>query len=177
MRPNEVTTEYVQSLTFQRVSVANGPSIQGVECNRLKMIVDGRGDVIELWSLPWLQTLPGLIQPQHVYQSATDYSVIKAWHLHAIHTDQFTVTRGKMQVVCVDIRPDSPTFTHVNSFIMGIQAPAMLIIPPGIMHGWKALSQPETIVVNLQSHPYDPDDEFKLPWNAALTDVWEPLYG
>ncbi len=44
--------------------------------------------------------------PEHVYQSATDYGVVKCWHLHDRHTDQFTVTRGKLQVTLVDIRPD-----------------------------------------------------------------------
>ena len=45
------------------------------------------------------------------------------------------------------------------------------------MHGWKALAQPETIVVNLQSHVYDPADEFKFPWDCVLRDVWEPRNG
>lgn len=176
MHPRNVTVEFLQSLTFHQHSTFHGPTIAGMKVKNLNTIVDGRGDVIELWSLPWVER-EGLIIPQHVYQSATDFSVIKAWHLHAIHTDQFTVTRGKMQVVCVDIREDSPTFGHVNSFIIGIQRPAMILIPPGVMHGWKALSQPETIVVNLQSHPYDPADEFKYPWNCVLTEVWEPKYG
>ncbi len=176
MHPKNVTVEFLQTLSFQQKSTFHAPTIEGLKVKQFRTLVDGRGDVIELWSLPWVEQ-EGLIIPQHVYQSATDYSVIKAWHLHAIHTDQFTVTRGKMQVICVDIREKSPTLGHVNSFIIGIQNPAMILIPPGIMHGWKALSQPETIVVNLQSHPYDPDDEYKLPWDCVLKDVWEPKYG
>jgi hypothetical protein len=46
-----------------------------------------------------------------------------------------------------------------------------------IMHGWKALTQPEVIVVNLQSHVYDAADEFKFPWDCVLADVWEPRNG
>lgn len=115
--------------------------------------------------------------PAHVYQSATDYGVVKCWHLHDIHTDQFTVTRGKLQVTLVDIRPDSPTFGHVNPIILGGQRPRLIKIPPMIMHGWKALSMPEVIVVNLQSHVYDAADEFKFPWNCVLEEVWEPKNG
>jgi dTDP-4-dehydrorhamnose 3,5-epimerase len=176
MHPRDITSSYLQTLSFKQYSTFNGPTIQDMKFKALRTIVDGRGDVIELWSLPWVEH-EGVIVPQHVYQSATDYGVVKAWHLHDVHTDQFTVTRGKMQVVCVDIRPNSPTHGHVNSFIIGIQNPAMILIPPGIMHGWKALSQPETIVVNLQSHPYDPSDEFKYDWNCVLEDVWEPKFG
>jgi dTDP-4-dehydrorhamnose 3,5-epimerase len=176
MHPPDVTVSFLQSIPYQQHSTFHGPTINGVKFKDFKTLVDGRGDVIELWSLPWVER-EQLIVPQHVYQSATDFGVVKAWHLHAVHTDQFTVTRGKMQVMCVDIRDNSPTFGHVNSFIIGIQRPAMILIPPGVMHGWKALSQPETIVVNLQSHPYDPADEFKFPWDCVLQEVWEPKFG
>lgn len=176
MRIEELTIDDIQRIPFTVHSTFSGPTIDGIRRKDLKTIVDGRGDVIELWSRPWVEK-EGLEMPQHVYQSATDFGVVKCWHLHAIHTDQFTVTRGKLQVVCADVREDSETFGHVNSFIMGIQRPTLLLIPPGVMHGWKALSNPETIVVNLQTHTYDPADEFKFPWDCVLQDVWEPKNG
>src|SRR3712207_7675797 len=108
-------------------------------------------DALPIW--PWVDE--GLSEIQHVYQSATDCGVVKCWHLHDRHTDQFTVTRGKLQVTLVDIRPDSPTFGHVNPIFLGAQRPRLIKIPPMVMHGWKALSMPEVIVVNLQSHVYD----------------------
>ncbi len=175
-RPSEITVEDLLHIPFRQRSTFTGPTISGVRFKPLKTIVDGRGDVIELWSLPWVES-EGLAVPQHAYQSATDYGVVKCWHLHELHTDQFTVTRGKMQVVCADVRQDSPTFGEVNSFIIGIQRPALILIPPGVLHGWKALSQPETIVVNFQTLPYDPADEFKFPWDCVLTEVWEPKNG
>ena len=172
----ELTVEDLRGIDFVTASTFTGPTIEGIRRKDLKTIVDGRGDVIELWSRPWIES-EGFIMPAHVYQSATDHGVVKCWHLHAVHTDQFTVTRGKLQVVCADVRRDSGTFGQVNSFIMGTQRPTLLMIPPGVMHGWKALSQPETIVVNLQSHVYDPADEFKFPWDCVLEDVWEPRNG
>ncbi len=175
-KPSEITTADLLKIPYSYRSTFHGPTIEGVLRKDLKTIVDGRGDVIELWSLPWVEK-EGFAVPQHVYQSATDYGVVKCWHLHELHTDQFTVTRGKLQVVCVDVREDSPTFGDVNSFILGIQRPGLLLIPPGVMHGWKALSHPETIVVNLQTIPYDPADEFKFPWDCVLKEVWEPING
>jgi dTDP-4-dehydrorhamnose 3,5-epimerase len=178
MRVSDVTVEWLQTLPYQVQSTFRGPTIQGVIAKDLKIHVDGRGDVIELWSQPWVgEAAEGMIMPQHVYQSSTDYGVVKCWHLHDIHTDQFTVTRGKLQVVLVDIRANSPSFGHVNSFVLGLQRPRLIKIPPGIMHGWKALSQPEVIVVNLQSHVYDAADEYKYPWDCVLADVWEPKNG
>jgi dTDP-4-dehydrorhamnose 3,5-epimerase len=176
MRAAEVTVEWLRSICYTIQSPYRPPTIGGVVAKDLQVHLDGRGDVIELWSKPWIES-EGLVYPAHVYQSATDYGVVKCWHLHDIHTDQFTVTRGKLQVTLVDIRPDSPTFGHVNPIFLGGTRPRLIKIPPMVMHGWKALSEPEVIVVNLQSHVYDARDEFKFPWDCVLADVWEPKNG
>jgi dTDP-4-dehydrorhamnose 3,5-epimerase len=171
-----VTVEWLKTIKYTLVPSSRPTTIAGLYVKDLRTHLDGRGDVIELWSRPWVEQ-EGLVVPNHVYQSATDYGVTKCWHLHNIHTDQFTVTRGKLQVVLVDIRPWSPTFGHVNSVILGTARPKLIKIPPMVMHGWKALTQPEVIVVNLQSHVYDAADEFKFPWDCVLADAWEPLNG
>jgi dTDP-4-dehydrorhamnose 3,5-epimerase len=176
MRAKDVTVDWLRETRFEVQSPYRPPTIAGVIVKDLHVHLDGRGDVIELWSAPWVER-EGLVFPQHVYQSATDYGVVKCWHFHEIHTDQFTVTRGKLQVTLLDIRPDSPTFGHVNPVFLGEQRPRLIKIPPMVMHGWKALSQPEVIVVNLQSHVYDAADEYKLPWDCVLADVWEPRNG
>ncbi len=173
MHSGDISTQWLQAQTF---SIQKGLTIDGVCLKELKPIVDGRGDVMELWSEPWVDG-QCILQPKHVYHSATDFGVIKCWHLHASHTDQFVVNRGKLQVSLVDVREDSPTFLHVNKLILGIQSPGFLKIPPGIMHGWKALSYPEVIVLNFQSDMYDPSDEYKFPWNCVLEEIWEPKNG
>lgn len=173
MKVSEVTAEWLKTIDYKVVSTFNGPTIEGVKFRKLNPIVDGRGDLIELWSEPW----EGFEAPKHVYQSATDYGVVKGWHLHAVHSDQMTVTRGKVQITAVDIREDSKTFGQVNVFILGTANPGLLRIEPGILHGWKALSRPEIRVVNVQTHVYDPADEFKFEWDTVLEDVWEPKNG
>mgnify|MGYP002404195634 CR=1 FL=1 len=172
----DVTAEWLQRQSFRPTSPYRPPTIDGVALKELTPMLDGRGDVIELWSLPWVES-EGFVVPQHCYQSATDYGVVKCWHLHDVHTDQFTVTRGKLQVTLVDIREGSPTFGDVNPVFLGVERPRLLKIPPGVLHGWKALTTPEVLVVNFQSHVYDPADEFKLPWDCVLTDIWEPRNG
>lgn len=172
----DVTVEWLRDIPYQIQPASRVPTIEGVIVKDLRVNLDGRGDVIELWSRPWIEA-ENLVMPAHVYQSATDYGVVKCWHLHDIHTDQFTVTRGKLQVTLVDIRPSSPTFGHVNPIFLGGQRPRLIKIPPMIMHGWKALTAPEVIVVNLQSHVYDTADEFKFAWDCVLEQVWEPKNG
>lgn len=176
MPAREVTVEWLRGIDYKIQSSYRQPTIEGVIVKNLRVNLDGRGDVIELWSKPWIES-EGMVYPEHVYQSATDYGVVKCWHLHDHHTDQFTVTRGKLQVTLVDIRPESSTFGHVNPIFLGGQLPRLIKIPPMVMHGWKALSEPEVIVVNFQSHVYDAADEFKFPWNCVLEHVWEPNNG
>jgi dTDP-4-dehydrorhamnose 3,5-epimerase len=174
MKANDVTVDWLKRQQWM-VQPAGRATIQGVIVRDLTVHLDGRGEVTELWSQNWLKD--GMVQTTHVYQSATDFGVVKGWHLHEIHTDQHTVTRGKLQLVIVDLREDSPTFRHVNSLFLGALRPRLVKIPPRLMHGWKALSAPEVLVVNAQSHVYDPADEFKLPWDCVLSDVWEPKNG
>jgi len=175
MKASEVTVEWLKTLPY-KVQPANKATIQGVIVKDLTVHLDGRGEVTELYSKPWIEK-DGLADIQHIYQSATDYGVVKCWHLHEIHTDHFTVTRGKLQVSIVDLREDSPTFAHVNCFFLGSLRPRLIKIPPRLMHGWKALSEPEVLVVNCQSHVYDAADEYKFPWDCVLADVWEPKNG
>ncbi len=174
MNAAQVTAEWLQARPF-RIQPTGRVTIAGVLVRELKVNLDGRGDVTELWSAPWMAD--GFVRAEHAYQSATDHGVIKCWHLHEVHTDQFTVTRGKLQVVMADLREDSPTFLHVNSVFLGSLAPRLMKIPPRILHGWKALTPPEVLVVNFQSHVYDAKDEFKFPWDTVLADVWEPKHG
>ncbi len=159
---------------FQRQRLGT-PTIAGVLMRDLTVHLDGRGSLTELWSATWLAQ--GIVRAEHAYQSVTDYGVVKCWHLHAVHTDQFVITRGKAQVSLVDLREDSPTAGHVNMLFAGFDRPRLIQIPPGVMHGWKALLPPELTVTNFQSHPYDPADEFKFTWNCVLEDIWEPRNG
>lgn len=169
------TGDKLKSLDYQ-IQSANKVTIEGVYVKDLLVHLDGRGDVTELWSDGWVDD-KNVLSAKHSYQSATDYGVTKCWHYHVKHTDQFTVTRGKLQVALVDLRQDSASYLQVNSIILGSLKPRFIKIPPGIMHGWKALSKPEVLVVNFQSHVYDPEDEYKYPWDLVLAEVWEPKNG
>jgi dTDP-4-dehydrorhamnose 3,5-epimerase len=175
MKARDITIDWLRKINFKVQSPFISPTIEGVLVRDLTVNLDDRGEITELWSKPWLAE--GLLETQHVYQSATDYGVTKCWHLHETHTDQFVVTRGKLQVSLVDLREDSPTFGHVNLIFLGSLKPRLIKIPTMIMHGWKALSFPEVLVLNFQTHVYSSIDEFKFPWDCVLTEVWGPNNG
>ena len=173
---SEITPQWLKKQKYLIQSTYIYPTIKGVILKELKVNLDGRGDLIELWSKSWVKK-EGFCIPKHIYQSTTDFEVIKCWHLHKIHTDQMVVTHGKLQVVLVDIRKNSPTFSHVNPIFMGVKRPRLLKIPPGILHGWKALSQPEVTVFNFATEVYDSKDEYRFPWDCILKEIWEPKNG
>lgn len=171
----QITIEWLKQQKFIVTPLSKVPTIPDVILKDLSINLDGRGEVTVLWSKPW--TEEGLLEVAHVYQSATDFGVVKSWHYHSIHTDQITCTRGKLQLTLVDLREGSPTFCHVNVIFLGTLKPRLVVVPPGVMHGWKALSEPEVLVVNLQTHVYTPNDEIRFPWDCVLTDIWEPKNG
>ena len=78
-----------------------------------------------------------------------------------------------MKVVLYDDRPQSPTRGEVQEFFLGDHNPLLLQIPPGVYHGFKCISQEETMVVNTPDRLYDPSDEYRLsPHDKEIPYNW-----
>jgi dTDP-4-dehydrorhamnose 3,5-epimerase len=135
--------------------------IHGVKIKPLKVIPDQRGRLMEIF-----RSDDELFkQFGQVYITTAYPGVIKAWHYHKLQTDTWAVLAGMALVGLYDQRKDSPTRGHINEFYMGVHNPILLQIPPGVMHGFKCISQEETIVLNVPTHTYNYEnpDEFRLP--------------
>jgi dTDP-4-dehydrorhamnose 3,5-epimerase len=176
MDVSKITSGWLRSQNYKIKFTYRCPTIRGVVLKELETHLDGRGSVTEVWSKPWVKKEKFSI-PKHIYQSVTDFGVVKCWHLHKKQTDQLVIARGKIQIVLVDLRHNSPTLGQVNPIFAGIEKPRLLKIPPGILHGWKALSSPEVVVFNFATKVYDPKDEYRFPWDCILKDIWEPING
>ncbi len=135
--------------------------IDGVIVQPLRVIPDERGRLMEI--LRCDDTFfSGFGQ---VYLTTVYPGVVKAWHYHRSQEDRFTCVRGMVKAVLYDDRESSPTRGIVNEIYVGEHNPCLIIIPPGVHHGWKCVSDYEAYVINVPSHPYnrtDPD-EFRLP--------------
>jgi dTDP-4-dehydrorhamnose 3,5-epimerase len=70
---------------------------------------------------------------------------IKAFHIHRFQTDYWSPASGMFQVALVDLRPDSPAFGRRNTFYVGALRPWQILIPPGVGHGYKVISQDPAI--------------------------------
>jgi len=53
MKPSEITTEWLQKQTGWLIQKPNAVTVKDVYLKDLKVILDGRGEVTELWSKNW----------------------------------------------------------------------------------------------------------------------------
>jgi len=146
--------------------------IDGVHVKPLRVIPDQRGRLMEMFRCD--DEL--FEQFGQVYMTTAYPGVVKAWHYHKIQTDNWAVVQGMALVGLYDQREGSPTHGHVNEFYMGVHNPIFLQIPPGVMHGFKCISEQEVIVINVPTHPYDPKapDEYRAPArDPAIPFTWD----
>lgn len=93
--------------------------------------------------------------------SAMHPGVVKAWHIHQRQTDVWYVVAGALLVVLHDLRPDSPTCGETQEALLGDgYAAALLVIPPGVAHGCRALTACHLLYV--VNEEYDGTDEGRL---------------
>ena len=82
-----------------------------------------------------------------------------------------TCTSGRILDVIVDIRPESPTFKHVE--YIELHGSRATLIGSGLGHGFISLED-NSIVSYLLSSPYAPEFEFEIqPTDSELKIDWE----
>ncbi len=145
--------------------------IDGVIIQSLRVVPDERGRVMEIMR----RDDPFFTGFGQVYLSTVYPGVVKAWHYHRIQDDRFTCVRGMVKAVLYDDREGSPTRGALNVIYVGEYNPALIVIPAGVYHGWKCVSEYEAYVINVPSEPYnrsDPD-EFRVdPHEGAIPYDW-----
>lgn len=146
--------------------------IDGVRIKKLRLIPDERGYLIEM-----LRADDDIFERfGQVYMSVAYPGVVKGWHYHKIQTDFFTIVGGMMKVVLYDGRPDSPTHGEINEFFMGELNPLLITIPPGVLHGMKAIGTAPGLLINCPTEPYDYDepDEYRVdPHGSEVPYDWD----
>ncbi len=100
-----------------------------------------------------------------VYMSMAYPGVVKAWHYHKKQTDHWCIVSGMAKVVLYDARPKSPTYRRINEFFIGNLNPQLLVIPPFVMHGYKAIGSAPACLINVPTELYNfaKPDEYRLP--------------
>ena len=135
--------------------------IEGVHIEPLKLIPNERGRLMEVQRQDDPHC-PGIGQ---VYVTQSFNSVVKAWYRHARQIDQIAAISGLVKLVLFDDRARSATKGQVEEIILGELAPKLVLIPPGIWHGFKAVGKDDAFLLHINSEPFDPSqpDEERRP--------------
>tara|TARA_Y100000310_G_scaffold345638_2_gene467589 strand:+ start:15116 stop:15586 length:471 start_codon:yes stop_codon:yes gene_type:complete len=148
--------------------------IQGVIIKELKQWDDDRGYLIETFREDETS-----IKPAMSYVSHTNYNTSRGPHEHASQSDMFVfVGYGDFELYLWDNRKLSPTFKKAEKFTVGESNKVAVIVPPGVVHGYKSISEKGSLSLNYPDKLYagknkkeevdeirheDSDSEFKIP--------------
>jgi dTDP-4-dehydrorhamnose 3,5-epimerase len=134
--------------------------IDGVKTKKLKVIPDERGRLMEI-----LRNDEDMFTRfGQVYMTTNYPEIVKAWHYHKLQDDNVCCLIGMIKLVIYDDRDSSTTKGEINEFIIGTHNPMLIKIPAGCYHGWKCISENESIVVSIptEAYNYKEPDEYRL---------------
>jgi dTDP-4-dehydrorhamnose 3,5-epimerase len=143
------------------------PTISGVQVKDVRNMLTANSAIAEAYRQDW-----GLHDRQirHIITVSVWPGAVLAWHLHRIQTDHLFAVSGTFQAALYDDREDSPTYRVLNVLRLSNLRPGVLVIPPGVWHGFKNLTGQEAHFINYFDHAYryDDPDEYKLPPDTDL---------
>ncbi len=112
----------------------------------MKKHVDERGWLAECFRC---DETPSEVHPAMAYVSITLPGIARGPHEHVNQTDYFCfLGPGHFKVVLWDNRSDSPTFNIRQVVFTGEDNPKIVIVPPGVVHGYKNIGTTEGQVLN-----------------------------
>ncbi len=140
-------------------------TIQGVEIVSLKRFTDQRGWLTEIYRD---DELPEGVRPAMSYVSETLPGVARGPHEHREQTDIFVfIGPGTFRLYLWDARQEAPTFGAKMKIDVGIENPARVIVPPGVVHAYRCVSDTPGWCINLPDKLYagwgkkEPVDEIR----------------
>jgi dTDP-4-dehydrorhamnose 3,5-epimerase len=124
--------------------------IKDVIIKKLNKFSDERGWLAEIYRQDEDKYSPAM-----AYVSVTRAGVIRGPHEHVKQTDCFVfVGPGSFELHLWDRREDSPTKGEYYKEIFGEDNQAAIFVPPGVVHGYKCVSEKDGLSINLPDKLY-----------------------
>jgi dTDP-4-dehydrorhamnose 3,5-epimerase len=141
--------------------------INGVILKALNKHEDARGWLCEIFRHDEVDYMPAMS-----YVSVTKPGVARGPHEHKYQSDCFVFTGpGEFDLYLWDRRGESPTSGEHTITRVGESAPMMVIVPPGVVHGYKCVSENDAWCINLPDRLYKgiqkQDEVDEIRWEEA----------
>lgn len=127
--------------------------IQGVVIKKIDKYEDERGWLMEIFRQDEMN-----FSPLMSYVSLTKPGVVRGPHEHVHQSDAFVfIGPGSFSLHLWDRRENSETKGENLVIEVGESNPCLVIVPPGVVHGYKCISEVAAMSINL------PDKLYKGP--------------
>ncbi len=103
---------------------------------------------------------------------------IKAFHWHKSQDDLWFLASGKAAIVLYDQRKNSKTFGETQIIYGGTGDYKLVLIPVGVVHGYKVLSKESCLLFYHVTKAYNrenPDEERVDPYDKTINFDWDKL--
>lgn len=171
-----LTASVLEALTFQAYPAA--PTIDGVTVIPLRKHRAENGSFMEVMRVTQgrVEGVAGSFEIRQASVSMAAPGRVNAFHIHPRlpQNELWCVVHGHLAVWLIDCRQGSPTVGHKRRVILNGEEPALLAIPAGVAHGYRAGSAGATLLylMDQQFNPAEPN-EGRLSWDFFGRDLWE----
>ncbi len=129
--------------------------IEGVIIKKLEKFSDERGWLSELWRAD-----ESGYKPVMAYFSKTEPGVKRGPHEHKEQSDGFVFAGpGNFKFYLWENRKNKPGYRESETLEVGENNPVMIIVPPGVVHGYKSISDVAAYNINLPDKLYKGEDK------------------
>ncbi|MDX9779096.1 MAG: dTDP-4-dehydrorhamnose 3,5-epimerase family protein [Patescibacteria group bacterium] len=124
--------------------------IEGVIIKNLKKFSDDRGWLTEIYRRDELDSSPAMS-----YVSLTLPGVVRGPHEHVYQSDYFIfIGPGNFRLYLWDRRSGSASNGKKMEIEVGVDNPCAVLVPPGVVHGYKCISDVPALSINLPDKLY-----------------------
>ena len=142
--------------------------INDVKIKQIKRHFDDRGCFSEILKFGE-ETFKEIKQTSY---TETYPGIIKAFHWHKKQYDIWFPVKGNIQIVLYDLRGESSTKGETQVIFAGENNPILVLIPPGVAHGYRVLGNQIAGLFYHTSEAYDQKspDEQRIPFDDPKVD-------
>lgn len=142
--------------------------ISGLILKKLSQYQDDRGWLAEIYRDDETDFRPAMS-----YLSLTKPGVVRGPHEHKKQADCFVFAGpGEFELHLWDNRDNSPTKGSYIKIIVGENNPTLVVVPPGVVHGYKCVSETPAYSINLPDKLYKgegkKDDVDEVRWEQDV---------